>query len=179
MFRPSLVAPHIQNGKRSPLPDEHRGARLRAFLDAEAYEGNWWAVIRRQDGTLWEETGRQDVPYAPPDDYKAWARDVCDKLNDEVHYNGVWVVVIFSGATRWAFVWKDWDGDIQIFGDDDGLELISRCRITRMLEHADQMILEWMTAVFSNVEVKPEQQVKLAQGEQPTADMVDPALAGH
>lgn len=143
----------------SPLPDPMRGARLRGFLDAEAEEGGWWAVLPTHDGAM--RPGFSG--YIPDEERRDFARTVCAALNKDSHHNGVWAVVWFLGGNRFALVWKDWDGEIQIFADEDTpFDEFKNVSPLHWGKHADEMIKTWMTTMLHSVRPAAAEMAKMA-----------------
>ena len=173
----ALATPAIAHGRNSPLSDDLRRARIRGFFDSEAIEGDWWAVMRLENRDLLEASG---VSYRPDRDIRDWARKVCHALNDEIHFNGVWTIVVFRGGGRWGMGWKDWDGDIQIVGDDEiPVTIVQKVKRQRFVEHGQEMVETWIESVWRSVELRPEQTVKLAAGEKPKVQVVPDEWARH
>lgn len=150
---------------KSELSNQLRRARLRGFLDRESPEGGWWAVIVDEDMRP-QEFWSEDLGFKPPELHKRFALSVVEVANRSAHYHGVWCIAWFRGLRRWAIIWKDWDGDIQIFGDDstDILQLLS-LPLDHWAEHCTTMIETWLDKMRVDIAAKPEQQVHLAAGE--------------
>lgn len=153
---------------RSELSNQLRRARLRGFLDRESPEGGWWAVIMDEDmkpHEFWSE----ELGFVPPELHKQFALRVNEVANRAAHYHGVWCVAWFRHLRRWAIVWKDWDGDIQVFGDDstDIFKLLALSP-EHWAEHCTTMIETWLDKMRFDIAAKPEQQVHLAAGEKPS-----------
>jgi len=52
--------------------------------------------------------------------HQALARALCQDINRDSAFGGVWAVVWFGGGDKIGLLWRDWNGDIQIFADEDG-----------------------------------------------------------
>lgn len=176
----ALATPFIGAG-RSTLTDELRRARLRGFLDREARERGWWAVMTGEDGSLIETSSNpihgMQFGYAPDDERKTFARDICTVANKHAHYNGVWSVVWFRKGRRFALVWKDWDGDIQIMADEETpFWKFKNISLDHWSRHCDEMIRVWITTVLKDLNLTSDETVRLAAGETPKVAMVPEAL---
>jgi len=171
----NVCAPSVLHLVASSMPDEWRRYRLRGFFEHEAEEGDWWACLQLQNGEIIARCG--SGTYVPAGDRRQWAVDACQVMNRNSHYNGVWSVVWFKGDRRFAFTWKDPDGDIQIFGDEKNLpwRQVHLVSMHHWAEHADTMCQEWADTIHQ-LALDPAAQYKLAQGQRPPANPFIPSL---
>lgn len=143
-------------------------------MDSEAYEGAWWGVIMLEGGALFS---RSSGNFGPLPEHRDWAEKICQAINYEAHYLGVWAVFLFPGGKRMMLAWMDGDGDLQVLGEEEGLDIdvAGLVPMSKFVEHACEMVETWADALLA-VDPKPEQQVHLAAGEKPTTDVAAPIL---
>lgn len=166
------------NLRFSPLSDVFRvSPRLRGFVDAENdTPGDWWGCIMLRNGAIHAATGGA---WSPSRDRRAWAEGVCRLVNEGAHQFGAWAVIVYEtvlvdptaprdhsmDSQRFAFVWMDEDGDLQIIADEEiPWRLIELVPDHRWVEHCFHMLVEHALA-WSAIDPQPEQQFKAVQGQ--------------
>jgi hypothetical protein len=144
------------------------GAALIGMLEQEGQGQNWTAWVITYDGNLYVKRQAHAAPDAvwPSDEKRGFARDLVIRLNREVPYMGAWVVAWF-GDQRWAMLWKDHDGDLQvvIFNDEPWARQ-KGTPIEKWLADAEAGVRKWV-AVQEGLALKPTQLHKAALGETP------------
>ena len=134
------------------------------------FDDQRWLVVML-DGRL---TARQLGLCFPSIDERQFAINLCKALNRKHARKGRWAVAwtdpVASGApTRLAMGWQDPDGDIPYWVDcEDGTAAILAAGVDHFVDQCCAAHDEYL-AMLRDVDVKPDQQVKRAQG-QPYAD---------
>lgn len=119
------------------------------------------------------------------------AMELATYLNRELHHGGRWVVgwagqsnevtpgglIVFGVPTVMGMVWLDQDDDVQFsVAIDERLEDIIRSGPEHWCHQAEQAWNEW-AAHMEEVDVRPDQTIKAAQGEQPKDPTVTPDVS--
>jgi len=152
-------------GRTHSLKDEWLQARLWGWFEREETTRAWVCVLR--EGGKWNYWQRGDgMP--PPIDKRTYARTIVSFLNRELHFDGAWVGGwMDEGWKRFYLLWKDRDGDIQFPIDTATDQRWSQFRhwgVDVWGEHAASALSLWQSAQ-ETLEVRPDQQMKLAQGQ--------------
>ena len=96
---------------------------------------------------------------------KHWLRRLVIGLNDRSGHHGVWVAA-WCLNNCWQALWFDRDGDLKLtMGDQQPWVRTRNEPIDAHIEHGDEAIREVMEVERHALGVKPEQQIKAAQGQ--------------
>jgi hypothetical protein len=152
-----------RTGGTHGLPTEWLGKRVVGWMSDEANGSPWWLCALTREGKF--HYASHDGVNAPGEDYISYARRVCRHLNRECHNGGAWLVGWFDNGMRFYLLWKDPDGDIQIPIECDLCwETIREWALEDWAEQAAQALSAW-ESFHQNMNYRPGQCVKLAQGE--------------
>jgi thiamine phosphate synthase YjbQ (UPF0047 family) len=139
--------------------------------------GPYWRV-EIIDGRVREYTSGR---CRPMEVQKIAAMELCTFLNREMHHGGRWVVgwagqtnevtpgglIVFGVPTTMGLVWLDQDEDVQFTVEiDERLDDIIRSGPEHWCDQAEQAWREWASHI-KEVDVRPDQTIKAAQGERP------------
>lgn len=166
-------APQIVNGDtltdalNTHMPEQWIRARARAWLENHESPGKmYW--VGTYVGKHWVFCASHRDSYRPPSYRVAYALRICQYLNRECAHGGVWLAGWIKNATVFYLLWKDPDGDIAIpIECEKPFMLIKGWDNETWAEHAEQAWALWSER-NKQLEIKPGQQVKLAQGQQPS-----------
>jgi hypothetical protein len=126
-----------------------------------------YVVVALANG-VFTRRGLQDFGQVPDGEKLAALITLCRRLNQDVANGGHWVTLWSFQEQRLCALWRDEDGDMQIpiFLDEPW----ARCRtyaVERLASEAALAYEVWKEMIFMVLQLKPEETVKLAQGELP------------
>lgn len=151
------------------VSDQLIEARILEWMMREANGGNWWLLGVTHDGKViaWDNGAGVQTGLQPPRDREHYALAVLSALNLELAQGGTWMVAWIDDCRRFYLLWRDADGDIQIPIDCDRSWLRFReWGVDVWLRMAGGAWQQW-TEIQQNLELRPDQTVRLAAGEAP------------
>lgn len=142
--------------EKCALTNVQRLDGLEEFLDDHLKQP--WAGYLQTDGNCFLPVSGSHGAASPvlnDPDYQDMAREICQVINRDSGYGGVWAVVWFDGGNKIGLLWRDWDGVIQIFADEDGGPAKIRHLVTTVANAGYHMINQWaMTKVYCEAMAK-------------------------
>lgn len=145
------------------VPNEIVIAGLREQLDKHVGPG-WWAMVLYSDGRGLGR-GKHGGVRSPAQPLYDRIRGFAIALNRELHCGGHWVLAL-NKAQEIHCLWRDADGDLhgcmEVVGD--GREKIENWKDADILPLGAKA-LAMISAKLEQLELRPDQQVKRAQGE--------------
>ena len=148
-------------------------AGLPAQAKAAHIEGAWW-VCFWQGGRREPECRRKGM-IVPTVEQILYAKNLCRKLNRELHLGGMWLTAWAEPepATRvpqrFVLLWKDPDGDVPFTLDNEETYLQQlRIPLEEWVSDAEEAWLAFRD-LNKKMDIRPQDQIKAALGE-PSAD---------
>jgi hypothetical protein len=156
-----------EGGRFHPVPPELVTIDLASQLTDE-FGDDWYAIITFADGTM-TRRGEADVGPVPDEERLEFLIRMAKRLNREMHHGGHWV-------TGWAYnpgcvfaLWRDSDGDMQIpVYIDDVWPRVRDAGVDKFVQDCQHAYDSWREVMFQVLQLRPEETIKLAQGEMPS-----------
>lgn len=148
------------------VPDPIVFVSLAEQLAAE-FGSDSYVVVALGNG-VFTRRGLQDFGRVPDGEKIAALIALCRRLNQDAANGGHWVTLWSFQEERLCALWRDEDGDMQIPIYLD--EPWARCRtyaVERLASEAARAYEVWKEMIFMVLQLKPEETVKLAQGQLP------------
>lgn len=135
---------------------------------AHEFGSDSYVVVALGNG-VFTRRGLQDFGTVPDAEKLGALIALARRLNQDVANGGHWVTLWSFQEQRLCALWRDEDGDMQIpiFLDEPW----ARCRtyaVDRLASEAAKAYEVWREMIFMVLQLKPEETVKLAQGQLPT-----------
>ena len=146
------------------LPNTLLSAALLSSIVKFSAGRQWTAVIMLANGEMIVRAS-PDLRETPDADRMHFAREYARRLNREIHHGGAWVVVWYD-SEEWTALWKDSDGDVQFTLDcNESWARIKNVPISKFMSDAEMTWQKWHLVWFEQIGIRPEQTMKLAQGQ--------------
>ena len=145
-------------------------AGLPAQAEAAHILGAWWVCF--WPGGLSRPECRKKGAITPTVEQTLYAKNLCRKLNRELHLGGMWLTAwaepagAYNVPQRFVLLWKDPDGDVPFTLDNDeryAKQLL--IPLEEWVSDAEQAWLAWRE-VNKKMDIRPQDQIKAALGEQ-------------
>ena len=148
-------------------------AGLPAQAEAAHIIGAWWVCFWQ--GGRGEPESRSKGAIVPTVEQTLYAKNLCRKLNRELHLGGMWLTAWAEPAgedrvpQRFVLLWKDPDGDVPLTLDNDE-RYVQQLRIPleEWVSDAERAWLAWRE-INKKMDIRPQDQIKAALGE-PSVD---------
>ena len=148
-------------------------AGLPAQAEAAHITGAWWVCFWQ--GGQREPEFRSKGLINPTVEQTLYAKNLCRKLNRELHLGGMWLTawaepsIQYLVPHRFIVLWKDPDGDMPFTLDNDEPYAYQlRIPLEEWVSDAEEA---WLTyqEINKKMDIRPQDQIKAALG-QPSAD---------
>ena len=151
--------------KLHDVQDRAVSASLIGQIAKEAPAG-WWAVVPESNGRLHLRQFRRVLP--PSEEQQRFACDLAVDLNVGANCGGMWVVAWEAGDMALHMIWRDKDGDVRTaYTCEDSWARIKQTPYTDLIEAAVLALKRAALDFLDDLELKPDQMAKVAQGERP------------
>lgn len=134
----------------------------------EEFGSDWYVVIAFSNGAF---TRRGETDFGPLPDAEIRERmiDVALLLNKDVAHGGHWVVAWANSPKCLCALWRDADGDMQIpIYLDEPWPRVRKMTAAQFAQSCEEAHVIWLEHMYAVLELKPEETIKLAQGELPS-----------
>lgn len=152
------------------LPEDWLRARVRGWMElCESPDLAWWIGTYTAEGK-WIYCSSDSDLYLPKSYRQTYAMAVAKHLNKHCNFGGAWLAGWFRGGKEFYLLWKDESGDLQI-PIESNLPFIalSKWPLVAWERQACTAYATWKEIMKLN-EITKRDTVKVAQGEQPSAN---------